>query len=152
MEKTEQRRKIRRAALWAALIFIGILILRSAPGQALKLYLYARTHDTFTMGEVTDFAWDTAYRVSGYGSSEMLKEKYGLEFSIEESWYTETRRMLFFRNGKLVKVLEYSITEFFCVQVWDVDRWDPDTVFSVCYPWGSGKWHPVLFVNEAPPA
>lgn len=104
------------------------------------------------MGEATDFAWDTAYKVSGYGSGEMLKEKYGLEFSIEESLYTETRRMLFFRNGKLIKVLEYSITGFFCVQVWDVDRWDPDTFFSVCYPWGSTKQDAVLFVNEAPPA
>ena len=133
---------------------MGILLLRSAPVQALKLYLYARTHDTFTMGEATDFAWDTAYRVSGYGSGEMLKEKYGLEFSIKESWATETRRMLFFREGKLVKVLEYSIAGPIpiCVQVWDVDRWYPDTVFSVCYPWGSGKTHPALFVNEAPPA
>lgn len=126
MEKTEKRRKARRAAaLLAVFVLMGILLLRSAPVQALKLYRYACTHDTFTMGEATDFAWDTAY----CGRVATLKEKYGLELSMEESNLSGVGMFLFFRNGKLVKILDYRSPFVHGVLVVGADRWEPDTVF-----------------------
>lgn len=60
------------------------LIVHTPYLQIQKVRWYARMHETFPLGEVTDFDWDAAYYDgANYGAGELMKENYKLDFSIK---------------------------------------------------------------------
>lgn len=113
------------------ILFVWLLytFLSSSFLQIMKIRLFARNSETLQMGEILAFDWDEAFIISGYGAGETIKQKYGMEFSIESTQQEELRRILFFKNGTLVKMLPYRHFEIgFSGKI---DHWFPDTVFQV---------------------
>lgn len=113
------------------ILLVGLLyiFLSGSFLQIMKIRLFARNSETLQMGEILTFDWDEAFIISGYGAGETIKQKYGIEFSIKSAQQEELRRILFFKNGILVKMLSYRHFEIgFSGKT---DHWFPDTVFQV---------------------
>lgn len=96
--------------------------------QERKLTEYAQTHEEFTLGEILEFEWDTAYNYPhGYGTGTPLKEKYGLEFEIPEANDEVRGQLIFFKDGEFVINLIYERFSFRLDN--RVEVFTPETVF-----------------------
>lgn len=103
---------------------------RSIFGYESRLIHYAETHSSFTFGEVFDFSWDVAYNDSQtYQRGEWLKEKYGLDFTVDTLDDELRHRFLFFSDGEMVLELRYNHSYFGFPHECEVIL--PGTVFEV---------------------
>lgn len=93
-----------------------------------KIEQYATTHEEFTLAEVLDFQWDVAYHdVASYMSGQRLKSTYQLDFEIEPLETAHIKRLLFFKEGELVRVLKYQISDLYLSAT--VERILPSDIF-----------------------
>ena len=124
---------------------------KGAVWQELKLKWYIQTHSQVALGEVLTFEWDEAYvDRRPYGTGESVRQLTGYEFEVEvlndESW----NRLLFFKDGQLVKELIYSWFEWkFPVEllgftpqtVFELQQDAPQYFFTVAEGYeGTAKW------------
>ena len=76
----------------------------------LRLHNIAAENETLTFQQAFPFSWDVVYRDAGvYGTGSRLKEKYKLEFTVSELMRDDKNRLLFFKGGKLVRVVTYEV-------------------------------------------
>ena len=107
----------RRIAAFFLVIVCALLILatifallpesfiRTSP-QIYKVLRYAASNQTIVLGDVLKFDWDVAYCDSTfYGGVELIKQEHNVEFTLKPKIHEEDDRVLFFKDGKLVKVL-----------------------------------------------
>ena len=103
---------------------------KGAVWQELKLKWYIQTHSQVALGEVLTFEWDEAYvDRRPYGTGESVRQLTGYEFEVEELNDESWNRLLFFKDGQLVKELIYSWFEWkFPVELLG---FTPQTVFEL---------------------
>ncbi len=103
---------------------------KGAAWQELRLKRYIQTHSEAAPGEVLTFEWDEAYiDRRPYGTGETVRQLTGYAFEVQplndEGW----NRLLFFKDGQLVKELVYSWFEWeFPVELLG---FTPQTVFRI---------------------
>ena len=103
---------------------------KGAVWQELKLKRYIQTHSQMAPGDVLTFEWDEAYiDRRPYGTGETVRQLTGYAFEVkalnDEYW----NRLLFFKDGQLVKELVYSWFEWeFPVELLG---FTPQTVFCI---------------------
>ena len=103
---------------------------KGAVWQELKLKWYIQTHSQVALGEVLTFEWEEAYvDRRPYGTGETVQQLTGYAFEVkalnDEYW----NRLLFFKDGQLVKELVYSWFEWeFPVELLG---FTPQTVFRI---------------------
>ena len=98
--------------------------------QQARLEEYIQTHSEAALGEVLTFEWDEAYiDRRPYGTGESVRQLTGYEFEVKELNDEYWNRLLFFKDGQLVKELVYSWFEWsFPVEL---QGFTPQTVFSI---------------------
>ena len=103
---------------------------KGAVWQELKLKWYIQTHSQVALGEVLTFEWEEAYvDRRPYGTGESVRQLTGYEFEVEELNDESWNRLLFFKDGQLVKELIYSWFEWkFPVELLG---FTPQTVFEL---------------------
>jgi|GEM_PF-6384047 len=106
--------KIKKAAILFVVLCLALLsfkvITSTDLGLMLRLHNIAAENETLTFQQAFPFSWDVAYRDAGvYGTGSWLKEKYNLEFTVSELMRDDKNRLLFFKGGKLVRVVTYEI-------------------------------------------
>ena len=132
-------------AVFAAVCIVGLVALhvvwqvvfgptpeyrKGAVWQELKLERYIQTHSQMAPGDVLTFEWDEAYiDRRPYGTGETVRQLTGYAFEVQplndEGW----NRLLFFKDGQLVKELVYSWFEWeFPVELLG---FTPQTVFRI---------------------
>ena len=132
-------------AVFAAVCIVGLVALhvvwqvvfgptpeyrKGAVWQELKLERYIQTHSQMAPGDVLTFEWDEAYiDRRPYGTGETVQQLTGYAFEVkalnDEYW----NRLLFFKDGQLVKELVYSWFEWeFPVELLG---FTPQTVFRI---------------------
>lgn len=124
----------------AVLLLSGCITETKSPIEQIENY--AKTYEFFPMGDALDFQWDVAYIDRQlYAQATDLKEKYGLEFDIETQDVDHMHRILFFKDGILIKkpLFEYikiEIPEEIEVIYPDTDvgaKWRTETVEQLEY-------------------
>ena len=103
---------------------------RTSP-QIYKVLRYAASNQTIVLGDVLKFDWDVAYCDSAfYGGVGLIKQKHNLEFTLKPKIHEEDDRVLFFKDGKLVKVLRmyFGSLDF---RAGTDEELTPQTVFRV---------------------
>ena len=101
-----------------------------AADQRARLEEYIQTHSQMAPGDVLTFEWDEAYiDRRPYGTGETVRQLTGYAFEVkalnDEYW----NRLLFFKDGQLVKELTYSWFEWnFPVEL---QGFTPQTVFCI---------------------
>ena len=101
-----------------------------AADQRARLEEYIQTHSQMAPGDVLTFEWDEAYiDRRPYGTGETVQQLTGYAFEVkalnDEYW----NRLLFFKDGQLVKELVYSWFEWkFPVELLG---FTPQTVFRI---------------------
>ena len=101
-----------------------------AADQRARLEEYIQTHSQMAPGDVLTFEWDEAYiDRRPYGTGETVRQLTGYAFEVkalnDEYW----NRLLFFKDGQLVKELVYSWFEWeFPVELLG---FTPQTVFRI---------------------
>ena len=122
-----------------------------AADQQARLEEYIQTHSQVALGEVLTFEWDEAYvdRMP-YGTGESVRQLTGYEFEVEELNDESWNRLLFFKDGQLVKELIYSWFEWkFPVEllgftpqtVFELQQDAPQYFFTVAEGYeGTAKW------------
>ena len=124
---------------------------KGAVWQELKLKWYIQTHSQVALGEVLTFEWDEAYvDRRPYGTGESVRRLTGYEFEVEELNDESWNRLLFFKDGQLVKELIYSWFEWkFPVEllgftpqtVFELQQDAPQYFFTVAEGYeGTAKW------------
>ena len=108
------KRKMKKVVMLFAVLCLALLSFKAITGTDLALMLrlhnIAAENETLTFQQAFPFGWDAAYRDAGvYGTGSRLKEKYKLEFTVSELMRDDKNRILFFKNGKLVRVVTYEI-------------------------------------------
>ena len=99
-----------------------------------RIHRKAKQNESIALGQVFSFDWDVAYRDSQvYGYGDRIKEKHNLEFTLPELDKDHQNRLLFFQDGKLVKVINYDILYTDFNLVGDSDCLFPETIFSVSW-------------------
>lgn len=125
-------------ALLAVLLHVAhTMFAREGPGytegaadQRARLEEYIQTHSQMAPGDVLTFEWDEAYiDRRPYGTGETVRQLTGYAFEVktlnDECW----NRLLFFKDGQLVKELVYSWFEWeFPVELLG---FTPQTVFRI---------------------
>lgn len=103
---------------------------KGAAWQELRLKRYIQTHSEAAPGEVLTFEWDEAYiDRRPYGTGETVRQLTGYEFEVKELNDEYWNRLLFFKDGQLVKELTYSWFEWnFPVEL---QGFTPQTVFCI---------------------
>ena len=101
-----------------------------AADQRARLEEYIQTHSQMAPGDVLTFEWDEAYiDRRPYGTGESVRQLTGYEFEVEELNDESWNRLLFFKDGQLVKELIYSWFEWkFPVELLG---FTPQTVFRI---------------------
>ena len=124
-----KKKKMWPLKLSCCLLLCG-LILGSGKMRGWEMKWYVATHSQIALGAVLDFEWDVAYVDRGiHGRGETIKNKYGLECELPYLGGDYLNRLLFFREGRLVKTIEYFRYDLtFSI---DVDRFYPTTVFEI---------------------
>ena len=103
------------------------------------------------LGEVLTFEWEEAYvDRRPYGTGESVRQLTGYEFEVEELNDESWNRLLFFKDGQLVKELIYSWFEWkFPVEllgftpqtVFELQQDAPQYFFTVAEGYeGTAKW------------
>ena len=122
-----------------------------AADQQARLEEYIQTHSQVALGEVLTFEWDEAYvDRRPYGTGESVRRLTGYEFEVEELNDESWNRLLFFKDGQLVKELIYSWFEWkFPVEllgftpqtVFELQQDAPQYFFTVAEGYeGTAKW------------
>ena len=122
------------------------------PGaQLARLEEYVQQHSRVKPGRVLTFEWEEAYldRMP-YGTGESVRRLTGYEFEVEELNDESWNRLLFFKDGQLVKELIYSWFEWkFPVEllgftpqtVFELQQDAPQYFFTVAEGYeGTAKW------------
>ena len=91
---------------------------------------YVQTHNRVRPGRVLTFEWDEAYiDRAPFGTGEAVRALTGYEFALRPLNDAHWQRLLFFKDGQLVKELVYSWFEWsFPVEL---QGFTPQTVFSI---------------------
>lgn len=148
---SSQKLVVTYIAICCGIVAVSLAILLAVsvrfPGEEISaIRKRAKTNSEFTLGETTTFDWDVAYNnMDGYTDGQWLRDKYGLVFEPLDFLGTEiVGRLLFFKDGQLVKLVEYRIEDL-TFEDTDVEI-KPDTKFSV--EWRNyERWHKTLILN-----
>lgn len=130
---TKQRGKLLQAfcVVMCSIILFGC---SKQEDPANQIYEYAKTHDVFCFSDVLDFKWDVAYNdIQTYGTGKYIQEKYHVDIELQERFESEhLRRLFFFLEGEMVKVVEYDWIYKVHIPT-EIEVIFPNTMFSAAW-------------------